>query len=86
MIGRRIGAGGRGGNPSGENAGSILFSQKSIFDNITLALSANPSTVPFHRVVEAYRVAMFSSSSSSQEPRIVSYPSGRSITNSFVYS
>lgn len=53
-------------HPSEENAGSaaapygscILFPQKSIFDNIALALSSDPGTVPFHRVVEACRAAM----------------------------
>lgn len=51
-------AGGGGGDPSEENAGSAasygicsLFSQKSIFDNTSLALSSDPSTVPFHRVL-----------------------------------
>jgi ATP-binding cassette subfamily B (MDR/TAP) protein 1 len=36
----------------------ILFSQKSIFDNVALALSPDPSTVPFQRVGEACRAAM----------------------------
>jgi len=34
------------------NATCILLSQKSIFDNIALALYPDPSTVSFHRVVE----------------------------------
>jgi ATP-binding cassette, subfamily B (MDR/TAP), member 1 len=53
LIGQGIGAGGAGGgngDPSEENTGSaaasygscILFPQKSIFDNIALALSSDP--------------------------------------------
>jgi hypothetical protein len=69
LIGQGIGAGGAGGgngDPSEENTGSaaasygscILFPQKSIFDHIALALSSDPETIPFHRVVEACRAAM----------------------------
>jgi len=67
FIGQGIGAGGGGGggDRSEENAGSaplygarILFlTIQSIFDNIALAPSSDPSTVPFHRVVEACRAA-----------------------------
>lgn len=65
LIGQGSGGGGGGGGDPEENnnAGSaasygscILFSQKSIFDNVVLALSS--STVPFHRVVEGCRAAM----------------------------
>lgn len=64
LIGQGIGAG-PGGDPSDDNAAGaasygtcILFPHKSIFDNVALALSPDPSTVPFQRVVEACRAAM----------------------------
>ena len=64
LIGQAIGAG-PGGDPSDDHAAGaasygtcILFPQKSIFDNVALALSPDPSNVPFQRVVEACRAAM----------------------------
>lgn len=59
LIGQGIGAGGGGGggDPSEENAGSAALYGACIFDSIALAPSSDPSTVPFHRVVEACRAA-----------------------------
>jgi len=64
LISQGIGLG-PGGDPSDNNAAGaasygtcILFPRKSIFDNVTLALSPDPSTVAFQRVVEACHAAM----------------------------
>lgn len=66
LIGQGIGAG--GGGATADNAedttgaaaygACVLLPNRSLFDNIALALSPDPSTVPFHRVVEACRAAM----------------------------
>jgi ATP-binding cassette subfamily B (MDR/TAP) protein 1 len=65
LIGQGIGAGGGGGGDSEDNATAtssygtcILLPNRSIFDNVALALSPDPTTVPFPRVVEACRAAM----------------------------
>jgi ATP-binding cassette, subfamily B (MDR/TAP), member 1 len=66
LIGQGIGAGGGGLAADGADATSgvaaygtcILLPNKSIFENVALALSPDPSTVSFHRVVEACRAAM----------------------------
>lgn len=46
------------GQPIGDSTHCILFPNKSIFDNIALALSPDPSSVSYPRVVEACRAAM----------------------------
>jgi ATP-binding cassette subfamily B (MDR/TAP) protein 1 len=63
LIGQGIGAGGSGDSEDNATATSlygtcILLPNRSIFDNVALALSSDPSTVPFPRVVEACRAAM----------------------------
>lgn len=63
LLGQGIGAPGAPDNAD-QSAGTasygayILLPNRSIFDNVALALSPDPSTVPFHRVVEACRAAM----------------------------